>query len=186
MVKYDYAKIFEEDRLRLRSLLDLRGRLTQAGDSAYILKLIKTIDERVEMGASVKKELNDFVRDATGISGLEGKLNSIAERKYTDHSGNEVSYPLTDLEIEIRNLVNAKNCFDKYKASMPSKSLYNYGNVTEALNAIKLFKFKENILVGVLPRVKNEIVKWEKEFDASEGVFEMDARRNRSFVYGRR
>ena len=114
------------------------------------------------MGKSVKKELNNFVRDATGISGLEGKLNSIAERKYTDHSGNEVSYPLTDLEIEIRNLVNAKNCFDKYKALMPSKSLYNYGNVTEALNAFKLFKFKENILVGVLPRVKNEIVKWKR------------------------
>ena len=90
------------------------------------------------MGAFIKKELNDFIRGATGISGLEGKLNSIAERKYTDHTGNEVSYPLTDLEIEIRNLVDAKNCLDKIKASMPSESLYNYGNVTEALNAIKV------------------------------------------------
>ena len=36
LVKYDYAKIFEEDRPRLRSLLDLRGRLTQAGEVVLI------------------------------------------------------------------------------------------------------------------------------------------------------
>ena len=186
MVKYDYAKIFEEDRPRLRSLLDLRGRLTQVSlyrGSAYILKLVESIDKKVEMGAFIKKELKDFIRGASGISGLEGKLNSIAEWKYTDHTGNEVSYPLTDLEIEIRNLVDATNCLDKIKASMPSESLYNYNNVTEALNRIIKFKFNENILVGVLPQVKNEIVTWKSEVDESPGVFEMDARRNQSFVY---